>query len=456
MNYKKTQRSMDMVNGPLLKNIFIFSIPLMITNFLQMLFNTADTIVVGKFAGQEALAAVGATASIVFLLTSLFNGLSIGSNVVIAKLIGSQDEEGVSKAVHTSMCIAIIGGLLLIVIGFFCSKYFLSWMSTPSDIIDLSSLYMKIYFAGVLFLLVYNFGASVLRSKGDTQRPLYFLMISGVLNVALNLLFVIVFKWSVAGVALATVISEAVSAILVWMALVKESDATHLDAKKLKLDVAYAWDIMRVGIPAGIQGMVFSLSNVVIQSSINSFDSSVIVAGNSAAMNIEEFVYIGMMAFTQATITFTSQNIGAKRYDVIKKILWVTLILTVISSFLLGFLVWFFGVPFLSLYTNDAAVIEAGMVRLTYVALFLSLNGLLDAFVCSMRGMGYSSLPTVVMIIGICGVRLIWLWTVFPVVRTLKVIYLCFPISWTITSIIQAGLWYVLHQKLLKQNQFQQ
>lgn len=456
MNYKKAQRSMDMVNGPLLKNIFIFSVPLMITNFLQMLFNTADTIVVGKFAGQEALAAVGATASIVFLLTSLFNGLSIGSNVVIAKLLGSQDDEGVSKAVHTSMCIAIIGGVLLMIIGLFCSKYFLSWMSTPSDIINLSSLYMKIYFAGVLFLLVYNFGASVLRSKGDTQRPLYFLMISGVLNVILNLIFVIAFKWSVAGVALATVISEAVSAVLVWMALVKETDATHLDVKKLKLEATYAWDIMRVGVPAGIQGMVFSLSNVVIQSSINSFDSSVIVAGNSAAMNIEEFVYIGMMAFTQATITFTSQNIGAKRYDVIKKILWVTLILTVISSFILGFLVWFFGVPFLNLYTNDPAVIEAGMVRLTYVALFLSLNGLLDAFVCSMRGMGYSTLPTVVMILGICGVRLVWLWTVFPVIRTLKVIYLCFPISWAITSGIQAALWYILHRRLLKQNFVQQ
>ena len=451
----KNNHSIDMVNGPLLKNIFIFAVPLMFTNFLQILFNAADTVVVGKFAGQSALAAVGATGSIVFLLTSLFNGLGTGANVIIAKLLGSRDDEKISKAVHTSICIAVIGGIILTMIGIFLSKTLLGLMSTPSDIIDLSALYMKIYFGGILFLLVYNFGSAVLRSKGDTQRPLYFLMISGVLNVVLNLFFVIVMKWSVAGVALATVISEAVSAFLVCLTLVKETDATRLELKKLKLNPSIAWEIMKIGIPAGIQGMVFSISNVVIQSSINSFDSSTIVAGNSAANNIEGFVYIGMMAFTQATITFTSQNIGAKNYKAVNKILSLTMVLTTVSAFALGFLVWLFGRPLLGLYTNEAAVVEVGMIRLTYVALWLVLNGILDVFVSSLRGMGYSTLPTIIMLLGICGVRLVWIWTVFPMFNSLESIYLCFPVSWIITSIVQGILWFCMERRLPKDNQTQ-
>lgn len=448
----KKNHSIDMVNGPLLKNIFIFAIPLMITNFLQILFNAADTVVVGKFAGQEALAAVGATGSLVFLMTALFNGLGTGANVIIAKLLGSKNDEKISKAVHTSIFIAIAGGVFLAFMGIFLARTCLVAMSTPSSIIDLSELYMRIYFLGSLFLLVYNFGSAVLRSKGDTQRPLYFLMISGVLNVILNLFFVIVLKMSVAGVALATVISEAVSAILVWITLANEEDATRLEVKKLRLDATLAWEIMKIGIPAGIQGMVFSISNVVIQSSINSFDSSVIVAGNSAAGNLEGFVYIGMTAFTQATITFTSQNIGASHFDAIKRIFKLTFVLNLASALIMGFVVWFFGPTLLGLYTNDAAVVDVGMIRLTYVALLLFLNGILDIFVCSMRGMGYSTAPTILMILGICGVRLIWIWTIFPIYPTLEVIYLCFPISWIVTSIVQAILWVVLHRKLLREN----
>lgn len=443
----KKQNNIDMVNGPLLKNIFIFAVPLMFTNFLQILFNAADTVVVGKFAGGEALAAVGATGSIVFLLTSVFNGLSMGSNVIIAKLLGSKDDTKIQKAVHTSIYMGIVGGILLAVLGIFFSKTFLKAMSTPSDIIDLSNLYMQIYFLGSIFLLVYNFGSAILRSKGDTKRPLYFLMISGVLNVVLNLIFVIVFKMSVAGVALATIISQGVSAFLVCRALTKETDATRLELKKLKLDTHLVLEIMKIGIPAGIQGMVFSLSNVVIQSSINSFNSSIIVAGNSAGANIEGFVYIGMMAFTQATITFTSQNIGAKNYKAINKILFLTLILTALSGFLVGFIVWFFGEFFLSLYTNEPEVINVGMIRLTYVALWLALNGILDVFVCSMRGMGYSTLPTIIMIFGICGVRLVWIWTVFAMHQTLETIYICYPISWIICAFVQMILWYFAHKK---------
>ncbi|MBQ7888492.1 MAG: MATE family efflux transporter [Erysipelotrichaceae bacterium] len=449
MSLKKTQ-SIDMIHGPLLKNIWIYSVPLMATNFLQMLFNAADTVVVGRFAGEQALAAVGATGSLCFLLISLFNGLSMGSNVLIARYIGAQDHDKIEKAVHTSITLAAVSGILLTGIGYFLSRPLLEMMSTPSDIIGLSELYMRIYFVGTFFGLIYNFGASILRAKGDTKRPLYFLCISGITNVVLNMIFVVFFHMSVAGVAIATVISQAVSTVMVCKTLMEEKDATRLDFKKLGIDLSMVWNIVKIGVPAGIQGMVFSLSNVVVQSSINSFDSSTIVAGNSAGANVENFVYIGMMAFTQACITFTSQNIGAKNYGRVKEIFKTTMILDMIAALSMGFIVWYFGDFFLGFYTSEPAVVEAGMSRLFWVALFLVLNGILDVFVCSMRGMGYSTLPTAVMIVGICGVRLTWLWTVFPMHRTLDVIYMCFPISWTITSIIQGFFWVYCHNKLLK------
>jgi putative MATE family efflux protein len=322
-------------------------------------------------------------------------------------------------------------------------------MDTPSDIIDLSALYMRIFFCGCFFMFIYNFGASILRSKGDTQRPLIFLAISGVLNVCLNIFFVVIFKMSVAGVALATVISNALSAFLVCNTLMHETDATHLDLKKLGIVPSVAWEIIRIGVPTGIQGMVFSLSNVVIQSSINSFGSSTIVAGNSAGANIESFVYIGMV-FSQATVTFTSQNIGAGNKKQVKKILLYTLALSTIFGTLLGVLVNIFGDTCLGFYTNDQSVIDVGIVRLRYVALFLALNGILDCFVASMRGMGFSSTPTIFMLLGICGVRLCWIWTMFPIFNNLPSIYVCYPISWTVTSIVQMVMWQICYKKVMK------
>jgi len=446
----RQHQTADMLQGSLLKNIWIFSVPLMLTNFLQMLFNAADTVIVGRFAGQQALAAVGATGSLCFLLISLFNGLSMGSNVLIARYLGANDQKSVERAVHTSMALSGVSGIILVVLGYFLSRPLLTLMSTPADIIDLSVLYMRIYFVGAFFSLIYNFGASILRAKGDTKRPLYFLFISGATNAVLNLVFVVFFQWSVFGVAFATVISQALAAVMVCAALCKQQDATRLDFKKLSIDPSMAGSIIRIGVPAGIQGMVFSLSNVVIQSSINSFGSSAIVAGNSAAGNIEGFVYIGMMAFTQACMTFTSQNIGARNYSRVKEIMNLTMILTVASAAVISFTVWLFGDFFLGLYTTEAAVVELGKIRLTYVVLPLLLNGILDIFVASMRGMGYSMLPTVTMILGICGVRLLWIWTVFPVHSTLTAIYLCFPISWTITSIFQWIFWHHCHKELLK------
>ena len=447
MNSKS--RTMDMANGPLLKNIFIFAIPLIFTNILQMLFNSADTIIVGKFAGDQALAAVGATGSIVFLITSLFNGLATGTNVIVARYIGTGNKDKIKDSIHTSIALASAGGVLLTFVGLFFSKLFLQMMDTPSDFIDLSATYMRIYFLGVIFLLLYNFGSAILRSRGDTQRPLYFLMLSGALNVVLNFITVKFMNLSVVGAAAATVASEAVSAFLVLRVLVNEKDSTKLDLRHLYFDKESFLEILRIGIPAGLSGAVFALSNVVIQSSINSFDSTDIVAGNSAGANIENFVYIGYMAFNQATITFTSQCMGAGRLDRIKEIMLKTLILVVIGAVVMGAAVYLSGPLVLTLYTDKPAVIDVGMIRIKYVAALLVFNGILDVFVNSLRGMGSSSLPTILMIIGICGVRLLWIYTMFPLHRTLETIYLCFPLSWIVTSIVEFILWIIVYRKVV-------
>lgn len=441
------RNKVDMVNGPLLKNVILFALPLMFSNILQLLFNAADIVVVGRFAGEQALAAVGATSSICFLLVTVFNGLSIGSNVVIARSFGAKDDQKIHDSVHTAMMLSIIGGVVLLIVGQLFSKPLLMMMDTPSDIIDLSALYLRIYFAGMPGFMIYNFGASILRAKGDTKRPMIFLTISGVINVLLNLIFVIFFHMSVAGVALATMLSQLNSAVLVWRVLTDEEGALKLIPKKLKIEKETALDILRIGLPAGVQGMVFSLSNIVVQSSVNTF-GSIVVAGNSAANNIEGFVYNIMNAFYQACMTFTGQNIGAKRIDRINKILITCMILIVIAGISAGMSAHGFSDFFLGLYTEDPAVIAAGKIRLSFVALFYVFNGTLDIFVGSLRGMGKASVPTLLSIFGICGVRLIWIWTVFPVQQTLASIYVAFPLSWSITTILQMIYWFVQRKKL--------
>ena len=437
---------MDMVHGPLIKNIFIFSVPLMMSNLLEIAFNAADAIVVGKFSGQEALAAVGATSPIVNFMVSLFTGLAIGSNIVIAQQLGSGKKERISSAVHTSYFLAIVGGLILTVIGMFGSIWFLNAMGTPANIIDRSALYMQIYFMGSIPLLVYNFGSAVLRSKGDTVHPTLYLAVGGMLNVFLNLYFVIVLQMSVAGVAIATVISESVSAVLVTIQLMREKDSIHLDPRKIALDRSLAASIMRIGIPAGLQSMMWSISNVAVQSAINSFGSTA-VAGNSAAANVEGFVYICMGAFSQACITFTSQCAGAGEKQRIRHLLWLLSGLMLATSWAAGAFVWFFGRFFLSFFTNDSAVIDMGMIRMWYVVFWLWLNGVLDVPASSMRGMGYSSVPTIVMLAGIVGVRLLYIATVWKMFPSLDVLYMCFPLSWVITLIIMFILWRYFYRK---------
>jgi len=447
----RSKHSIDMLGGSLVKNLWAFAIPLMLSTLLQNLFNAADTIVVGRFAGQLELAAVGATGSLCAMIIGVFNGLSLGSNVLIARYLGAGDHDKVRRAVHTSMALSVVGGLILMVFGYFFSRPLLVMMSTPEDIIDLSALYMRIYFIGAFFSLIYNFGASILRSNGDTKRPLYYLSISGVINVVLNLIFIIQFKMGVAGVALATLISQLFAAILIVLSLMKQTNSTRLYIKQLRLEGKIVWDIIKIGVPAGVQGMMYSLSNIVVQSSINSFGSSAIVAGNSAASNINSFIYMWESAFCQACVTFTSQNIGAGNRKRVKSIMVKTLLLTLAGSLVLSVAVYAFGNFFLGFYTTDAEVIRIGMIRLLYVGLPSVINCIVDVFVSSLRGMGYSLMPTVSMIVGICLTRLIWIWTVFPIYNTLESVFLCYPISWTVASTVLGILWIVGYKKLIKQ-----
>ena len=333
-------------------NIFAFAIPLMLSEMMQIFFNSADTIIVGKFGGNQALAAVGATGSIVFLLTSLFYGLSTGSNVLIARCIGNNNQQKIKDAVHSSILIAWVGGIILTVIGVTFARNLLEMMGTPEVIIDLSALYMRIYFGGVIFLLTFNFGSAVLRSKGDTKRPMYFMIAAGIVNILLNLFTVVVLKWSVAGVAISTVISQSVSALLVMYVLVNETDSTRLDLRHLYAEKSAIMEIMRIGIPAGLSAAVFALSNVVVQSSINSFDSTDVVSGNSAGSNIENFVYIGYTAFNQATLTFTSHCLGAGRTDRIKEVFIKTFLLVGAAAIIMSNAVYFAGPSLLTLYTD--------------------------------------------------------------------------------------------------------
>lgn len=432
----KNQKEMDMLNGPLLKNILIFAIPLMISNLLQIGLNAADTIVVGKFSGQQALAAVGATGAIINLIVSLFNGIAVGANILIASLIGKGDRHLIKDGVHTSYFIALTGGVVLTVIGILLTNPLLALINTPSDIANLSALYMRIYFIGAIPLLIYNFGAAIMRAKGDTARPTTYLLISGVLNVILNLITVILLRMSVMGVAISTVVSETVSAFLVTKALMNEHDETKLILNDIRMNKDQIGTILKVGIPTGLQSSMWSISNMAIQSAINSF-GSIVVAGDSAALNLESFVYIGMGAISNAAITFISQNYGAGNKKRIGQIVSVTTIMIALIAFLSGAVIYMNGHFFLSLYTNDPAVIEAGKFRLFYVTFWLFINGILDIPASGLRGMGHGTLPTVIMFIGIVCVRVLYVYTIFQWAHTLPSLYLCYPLSWIITTILQ-------------------
>ncbi|MBQ9767168.1 MAG: MATE family efflux transporter [Lachnospiraceae bacterium] len=452
---KNTTYELDMTTGALLPKMLRFSLPLMASSLLQLLFNAADVAVVGKFAGDNSLAAVGSTSSLINLMTNLFLGLSIGANVLSAKYIGAGDKERTGKVVHTAITVSVLSGLILTLIGVIFAPQILMLMKSPEGVIDLASLYLRVYFLGMPAMMLYNFGSSLLRSKGDTKRPLYYLSAAGVLNVVLNLVFVIVFHMDVAGVALATIISQYLSAAMILRCLMKEEDeAFRVSLNKLKIDKTTLRHLIKIGVPAGLQGVVFSLSNVVIQSSVNGF-GEIVVAGSSAAASIEGFVWVSMNAFHQAALTFTSQNIGAKKYSRINRIMFCAQGCTIFAGLVFGNLAYLFGEPLLHIYTDTPASIEAGLERLSIICTTYCLCGMMDAIVGSIRGMGYGVTPTIVSMLGACGLRLLWIATIFqiPQYHTPRVLFFSYPVSWALTVLAHLICYLIMRRKFPKQDE---
>lgn len=450
----QTTRAGDLTSGPMLKKIILFSLPLAASSILQLLFNAADVVVVGRFAGSTALAAVGSNGALINLLVNLFVGLSLGANVVAARCFGAKDEQGVQNTVQTSVTLGLVSGVLLAFVGFFAARGLLELMSCPEDVIDLSTIYLKIYFIGMPMTMLYNFNSALLRAVGDTRRPLYCLAVSGVINVLLNLVFVILFQMSVAGVALATIISQTVSAILVTVLLMKEQGPLHLDLRHLGFHKGALVQILKIGLPAGLQSTVFSLSNVVIQSAVNSFGSTV-VAGNSAASNIEGFIYTGMNAFAQAAVTFTSQNVGARRYDNLDRVMRNCLLCAVVVGVVLGGGAYLAGEGLLHFYSSDAAVVAAGLARMKVICTSYFFCGVMDTLASCLRGRGYSVLPMIVSLVGSCLLRLVWIATIFQLFRSTTTLYISYPISWVLTASVHLICLLVVRHKTneaLKQN----
>lgn len=442
-------KTYDMTQGPLLRKIILYTIPIILTGILQLLFNAADLVVVGRCCGSLSVGAVGATGAIINLITNLFIGLSVGAGVTVAHGIGSGRDEDVRRTVHTAMPTALISGVILTVIGFFGARTFLGLMGTPDDVIGLSATYMKIYFLGITASMVYNFGSAILRAAGDTKSPLIFLTFAGILNVILNLFFVMVLDLDVAGVALATTASQIVSALLIVRALMKREDSCRFFPKKMKFYRRQFNRILSIGFPAGIQGSLFSISNVIIQSSINSF-GSVAISGNSAAGNIEGFVYMSMNSYHQTAINFTGQNYGAGKYDRIRKIMIICLVSVFCTGLSLGCISRFFGRSLLSVYIpGDTEAIRFGLIRMTYICIPYFLCGLMDVTTGLIRGIGYSVLPMIITIAGVCVMRIAWISTIFRIPRyhTLESLYLSYTISWTLTFLTELAVFIILMKK---------
>ena len=447
----KRSYEVDMCRGPLLGKILIFALPLMLSGILQLLFNAADIVVVGRFASSQALAAVGSTSALINLIINVFIGLSVGANVLVARYYGAGEREQVSQAVHTSVLLSLLCGVVLIAVGVALSRPLLELMGTPEDVINMSATYMRIYFCGMPVLMLYNFGAAILRSVGDTKRPLYFLIVAGVINVVLNLFFVIVCGMDVDGVALATVISQAVSASLILLCLMRMEGPCHLDLHKLHIYKDKMWQIVRVGLPAGLQGCIFSISNVLIQSSVNSF-GSVAMAGNTAASNIEGFVYTGMNAIYQTALSFTSQNYGARQYHRITRVMRLCLALVTAVGLGLGLTAVLLHTQLLGIYSSDPQVIAYGTMRMQFVATLYFLCGIMDVMAGVMRGMGYSILPMIVSLTGACGLRILWIFTLFAANRTLSMLYVSYPVSWLITALAHLGCYFWVRRKMPRED----
>lgn len=442
-------KEMDMTNGNILKKIIIYAIPLVFTGILQLLYTAADLVICGMFGSPNSTAAISSTGSLVGLIVNLFMGLSVGANVLMARCYGEKNKEKGQRVVYTSMVFSILVGVIVGTFGFFFSRYFLEMMGTTSDVIDLSTQYLKIYFIGLPFMMIYNFGASILRATGDTKRPFIYLSSSGLFNVLFNILFVVGFKMDVPGVALGTILSQLIASIFIIRHLLKSNGFFRFKIKELKLYGREAYEIARIGLPAGLQGVIFSLSNVLIQSSINSLGTDV-VGGNGAAGSLEGFIYISMNAIAQSCVAFVSANYGAKNKENIKNVVRYSLGLVVLMNLIIGSIILTFQHELLGLYVHTDAAFEAGLQKLIILTTTYFLCGFMDVFANSLRGIGYSVLPMIVSLIGVCGIRVFWVFIMFPIeeFHSISGLAISYPISWIITSIIHLICFILMFKKI--------
>ena len=446
------RNTLDMCEGPLLKKIVVYTIPIILTGILQLLFNAADLVVVGQYCGNISVAAVGATSALLHLIIQLFIGLSVGAGVAVAQSLGAKNDAAVRRVIHTSIPAAFLSGAFLTVVGVACARWFLELMDTPDNVLPLSTTYMRIYFCGMIASMIYNFGAAILRAAGDTKSPIIYLTVAGVVNVFLNLFFVIVMKMDVAGVALATIISQTISAVLTVLALMKRHDACRLELKAMAFHKEALVKIIRIGVPAGIQGSLFSISNVLIQSSINSF-GDLVMSGNAAAGNIEGFVYITMNAFHQTTLNFVGQNLGAGKMDRVHKVVGIDLILVTVVGLITGLTAYHFGRPLLSIYITDSAeAIAYGIIRMSLVCAPYFLCGIMDVMNGALRGLGASMEPLIITVLGVCVLRVVWIYTIFqvPAYHTLQCLYASYPISWAITLVAQVIGYFLVARRMTR------
>lgn len=444
---KSNKYEIDMCNGSIMDKLISFSIPLMLSGILQLLFNAVDIIVVGRFSGSQALAAVGSTSALINMFTNLFIGVSLGANVLAARFYAAGRMKEMSETVHTAITFAMISGVVMVFVGLLFSRGALLLMDTPADVIDQSALYMRIYFIGMPFFMLYNYGAAILRAVGDTKRPLFFLIIAGVTNAVLNMILVIVFHMGVAGVAIATVVSQMISCVLVLRCLYKSDSSYQLRFSKLTIKMAYLKQIFQVGIPAGIQSTVINFSNVLLQSSVNSFGSTA-MAGYTAANNIFGFLYVSINSITQACMSFTSQNFGVGKWKRMDKVLINCMILSVTVATVLGGSAYIFGPELLKIYTSEAEVIKCGMEVLLYTTVTYFMCGLMDLFPGALRGMGHSAVPMILSVIGTVGTRIVWIFMIFPKHRSLDILFISYPASWIITIILQVICFWIVRKRL--------
>ena len=443
----KNKYEIDMCNGTIMDKLVSFSLPLMLSGSLQLMFNAVDVIVVGRFAGSQALAAVGSTTALINMFVNLFMGISLGTNVLAARFFAAGKDRQMSETVHTSIAFAAISGIVMVFVGIFFSKFALELMATPADVIEQSTLYMRIYFLGMPFFMLYNYGAAILRAVGDTKRPLIFLIISGVINAVLNMILVIVFHLAVAGVAIATVFSQMISCILVLRCLYRSEGSYQFRFSKLMLKGCYLKQIFQVGVPAGIQSTVINFSNVLLQSSVNSF-GSIAMAGYTAANNILGFLFVSVNSVTQACMSFTSQNYGVRKWKRMDKILVDCMILSMIVALVLGGGSYIFGSQILRIYTENEEVIRCGMEILSYTTLTYFLCGFMDLFPGAMRGMGFSAAPMMLSIVGTVGTRIVWIFGIFPRYRSLSVLFISYPVSWILTIAMQVVCFFIVRRKV--------